>query len=423
MSINFSELIAQLDMPALFTNAVNNSIDLNHGVYPAAMAVDPDPELVYIGHCEEVTELASRFRRCGLPLSFITRDTSEKLQKIAKSAGFNLLCVQSPTAQVYYLTSTILSAAGEISYPNNPLNRFVAEIIEDKIETLLEMTTKSEETGLTFKNRFVVMMIEPEGILTEQLYRQVEMLGMGFATSIYKGKILIFFEAEQTGEDPDFHAEKLTDILTKYNAYAAISTTSTTLSALAVYYQQCCDSIRIGKKLGDVRLDADDISEYTDSADDEDRSFAEERAWSKGKKTETNAQPRIFRNSDYLLYSAIDALAETVRYKHNKITYLTSPLLMKLYRYDKQHGGNLYKVTEAYIESGNSISETSRRLFLHRNTVTNKLAKAEEIMERSFSDVSLCHSLYFSFMIYRYVEKIWGIDADTLIPQPQKMLK
>ena len=398
MSIHFSELVAQLDMPALYTNIADNKLSLDHGAYPAAMAVEPDPRLVYIGHCDEVTELAIRFKDCGQTLSFITRDTNDILQSIAKASGFNLLCVQGSTAQLYYITNSILSAAGEVSYPNNPVNRFVAELVEDKIETTLELSSKAIDTGMQFKNRFVLMLITPEEGLSEKFYRTIESLGLGFALSIYRGSLIIFFEAEQTGEEPEFKKAELERILTKFNAYAAISNTSTTLTSVSLYYQQCKDTIRMGKDLGIKRLG---------SAEDS-----------------NDIQPsRIFYNSDFLIYEAIDTLAATIRYKHNKITYLTSPLLMKLYRYDKQHNDNIYKVTEAYIESGNNISETASKLFLHRNTVTNKLAKAEAIMERSFNDVSLCYSLYFSFMIYHYVEKTWGIDADTILPTPKKAMQ
>lgn len=396
MSIHFSELVAQLDMPALFTNIADNKISLDHGAYPASMAVEPDPQLVYIGHCDEITDLAARFKDCGQTLSLITRDTNDILQQIAKESDFNLLCVQGSTAQVYYTVNSILADAGEVSYPNNPVNRFVAELIENKIETTLELSSKAIDCGLQFKNRFVLMVIEPEEGLSEHFFRKVEALNLGLALSIYKGKLLVFFEVEQTGDKPEFDVEKLEKILKSNNAHAAISTTSTTLTSVSLYYEQCLDTIRLGKQLGSQRLGSYDESEPSG---------------------------RIFYTADFLFYEAIDTLANTVRYKHNKITYLTSPLLMKLYRYDKQHNDNIYKVTEAYIESGNNITETANRLFLHRNTVTNKLAKAEEIMERSFKDISLCYSLYFSFMIYHYVEKAWGIDADTILPRPKKAME
>ena len=397
MSIHFSELVSQLDMPSILTNIADNKTSLDHGAYPATMAVDPDPQLVYIGHSDEVTDLAIRFKDCGLPLSFITHGSSPTLESIAKASGFNLLCVQSSTAQVYYLTSSILSAEGEVSYPNNPLNRFVAELVEGKIETTLELSSKALDTGLQIKNRFILMLIVPDDKLTEQLYRKIENLGLGLAISTYKGTILILFEANQTGEKPQFDQAKLTSILNKHGAYAAISTTSTTLTALSLYYNQCLDTIKLGRRLGSCNPNIKDEN--------------------------TDQENRIFYTTDFLIYEAIYMLSETNRYKHNKVTYLTSPLLMKLYRYDKQHNDNLYKVTETFIESGNNISETASRLFLHRNTVTNKLAKAEEIMERSFKDISLCYSLYFSFMIHRYVEKIWGIDIDTLFPWSKKTSK
>jgi len=390
MSIHFTELVSRLGMPSLFLNVADNDVFLDHGVYPATMAVNPDPETVYIGYNEEILELIDKFKDCGTCLNFISRDNSPEMEILCKQYGFNIFCTKGTTSQIYYLANLILSSDGELSYPNNPVNRFVAEILDGKIETVLEMNTKTKETGLAFKSRFILLLIKPVLKLTDQLYREIKELEIGFEISIYKGSILVFIEAQNAGEHPEIDYIKLESILEKYNAHAAISTTSTRLTSLPLFYEQCLDTIRVASLLyknDDIRIDSNE---------------------------------KIFFVEDNLMYLAIDALGETAKYKHNKITYLSSPLLMKLYRYDKQNNDNLYKVTEEYIMSGKSITHTAQRLFLHRNTVKYKLEKAESIMQKSFEDIELCNFLHFSFMIYRYVMKIWNIDADTLLPQPQK---
>jgi hypothetical protein len=387
MAIHFSDLITQLNMPALFTNIADDSIRLEHGVYPAAFAVEPDPATVYIGNNEEIEELVEKFASSGITLTLITTNMPQEMIARLEQYNNNLLCVKGSISQVYYTASSILASTDEISFPSNALNRFVAELLENKIETLLELNTKADAAGLKFKNRYVLMLVKPADRLTKRLFEQLTDLELGFATCVYKGTILTFFEAENTGEHPGIDIERMKALLKRNLAHAAFSTTSTQLSSLSLYYEQCLDTIRLGKKLG-------------------------------------SEEERIFHVEDYLIYQAIDTLSETVRYKHNRISYLSNPLLMKLYRYDKQHDENLYKVTEAFIKSGNNISQTASALFLHRNTVTNKIKKAEEIMGKSFDDVKFCHALYFSFIIYNYVNKIWNIDADTLLPQPQSgMLK
>ncbi len=378
MAIHFSDLITQLDMPAIYTNIADDSIELEHGVYPAAFAMEPDPTTVYIGSSEEIAELTEKFASSRMTLNLIATNTSKEI-KANWDNNNNLLCVKGSTSQVYYTANNILTSADDISFPSNVLNCFITELIENKIETLLDFNTKVGAAGFTFKHRYVLMLIKPIDGLTKRLFEQLTDLKMGFATCVYKGCVLIFFEVENTGEHPNIDLEHIKTLLKENNAYAAISTTSTQLSSLSLYYNQCLDTIRLGK------------------------SFCSEAE-------------HLFYVEDYLMYQAIDTLSETVRYRHNRISYLTNPLLMKLYRHDKQHDDNLYEVTETYIKNGNNILQTATALFLHRNTVTNKLKKAEEIMERSFENVEFCHALYFSFIIYDYINKIWNIDADTLIP-------
>ncbi len=91
---------------------------------------------------------------------------------------------------------------------------------------------------------------------------------------------------------------------------------------------------------------------------------------------------------------------------HRDILYLIHPALVHIARYDAEHGTDLRKVLYAYLLAGENVQRTSELLYMHRNTVQNKLKKIAEIAEPDFSDGLLCQRLLFSCQILEYAERI-----------------
>lgn len=60
-----------------------------------------------------------------------------------------------------------------------------------------------------------------------------------------------------------------------------------------------------------------------------------------------------------------------------------------LREYDQSKGSDLCEVLSCYLRNDCSVQKTSAELFLHRNTVNNKVAKASEILDK---DLSLLHN-------------------------------
>ena len=59
---------------------------------------------------------------------------------------------------------------------------------------------------------------------------------------------------------------------------------------------------------------------------------------------------------------------------------LVSPCYEVLKRYDMKNHTDLCDIFMHYLENGRSIGQTSNAIFLHRNTVQNKVKKAISIM-------------------------------------------
>ena len=97
---------------------------------------------------------------------------------------------------------------------------------------------------------------------------------------------------------------------------------------------------------------------------------------------------------------------------HMDICYLAHPALIHLARYDTRHGTDLRQVLYHYLVFGGNIQRTAAALYMHRNTVMNKLKKISEMVSFDFSDGLLCQRLLLSCQLLEYAEKVFKQRVD-----------
>lgn len=73
--------------------------------------------------------------------------------------------------------------------------------------------------------------------------------------------------------------------------------------------------------------------------------------------------------------------------------------LTPLIKYDNYHGTDLCEVVRSYLKHNGSIKDVSEELFVHRNTINNKVRKAEEILNMSFADWEARTRIMLAYMI------------------------
>ena len=89
----------------------------------------------------------------------------------------------------------------------------------------------------------------------------------------------------------------------------------------------------------------------------------------------------------------------------NDILYLCHPAILTLTRYDRAYNSNLRDTLFTFLMNDRSISETSRKMFMHRNTTIYKLNKIQELINDNLENPYTRHQLILSCMIIRYVEQ------------------
>lgn len=117
---------------------------------------------------------------------------------------------------------------------------------------------------------------------------------------------------------------------------------------------------------------------------------------------------RILLLGDYQMMIVIDNCAkEFIRqHGHFDLCYLAHPALIHIIRYDRCHHSNLREVLYRYLSCSGNMKLTAEALYMHHNTVLNKLKKIHELLTLDLNDSLLRQHLLLSCQLLEYQEKI-----------------
>jgi len=117
---------------------------------------------------------------------------------------------------------------------------------------------------------------------------------------------------------------------------------------------------------------------------------------------------RIYDYERYGMYQVIDLCTQRYMslFNHSDIVYLVHPIVVHLTRYDERHRTNLRDVLFYYLQNSRDLKRTAEMLYMHRNTVANKLNQIRSICHIDFEDGGLCQRLLFSCQVMLYYEKV-----------------
>lgn len=115
----------------------------------------------------------------------------------------------------------------------------------------------------------------------------------------------------------------------------------------------------------------------------------------------------VYDINDYAMYYAIDLAAQRCGqiFGHLDILLLVHPSAVVLHRYDQANDTDLLSVLENYLLSSGSVAKTAERMYVHRNTINNKLSRIRQLLDLDLEDGSIRQLLLFSCQTLRYYER------------------
>lgn len=133
-----------------------------------------------------------------------------------------------------------------------------------------------------------------------------------------------------------------------------------------------------------------------------------------GRLLDRKKKQRIYYYQDFSTYYLIDLAAKEFfrEHQHGDLVLLMHPSIIHLARYDRAHNTNLREVLFHYLLCDKSISKAAKKLYMHRNTVLNKLARISEITDIAMDDERTRHQLILSCLILRYYQEVLHREPD-----------
>lgn len=117
---------------------------------------------------------------------------------------------------------------------------------------------------------------------------------------------------------------------------------------------------------------------------------------------------RIYHYERYGMYQVIDLCTQRYMslFGHSDLMYLVHPIVVHLTRYDEKHRTNLRDVLFYYLQNSQDLKRTAEMMYMHRNTVANKINQIRSICSIDFEDGGLCQRLLFSCQVILYYERV-----------------
>lgn len=121
-------------------------------------------------------------------------------------------------------------------------------------------------------------------------------------------------------------------------------------------------------------------------------------------------EPRshIFHFERYGMYNVIDMCAQRYSelFGHADLMYLIHPAVIHITRYDNEHGTNLRDILLAYLMNNLDLKHTAEKLYMHRNTLSNKLNLIRSITNIDLSEGDINQRIIFSCQVIKYYENV-----------------
>ncbi|MBF4694446.1 PucR family transcriptional regulator [Fusibacter ferrireducens] len=189
----------------------------------------------------------------------------------------------------------------------------------------------------------------------------------------FKNQIVILYSQDNRPDsDLAFSYDKFSLILEKYHMDAGISNACRYPLLYPTLYHTSLSSLYLGRKLSSYHI-----------------------------------SDNIYNFENYSTFYIIDlSVKEFIRiHGHSDIIYLVSPDIIQLHRYDLDHNTDLLTTLFQYLLNGCNITVTSKILYMHRNTVFNKLKKIKNIISDPLDDGQIQFKLLMSCFVVTYYKE------------------
>lgn len=288
----------------------------------------------------------------------------------------NVVCFRAEASEISVAAQRAVYAMRKKADTFAGRESLLGRLLEGKMQGDQNAAEIVRGLGLKPNHRFCMLLVSffgrVEEIPWDDASRQLSRILGGCPVTEYRGDLLALCPVDSEEITLRYPAEQLEQFLSRQGAYAVVSNSAMRPTAIRALYHQTRSVMRFGLALG------------------------------------KDENTRVFPYEKYAFYHIVELCADGYRTDlqiHN-LVYLCHPSLGRVLRYDRSHGTNYTEILRKYLENNCNLSQTAREMFMHRNTMLNKLETVRELLGVSLNDPAVREQLQFSFHVVDYAEKI-----------------
>ncbi len=274
-----------------------------------------------------------------------------------------------------YIAEFMFSNQGVDYSSNATFGSLVSDLIEYRLTDPEELEQRLMQIQLAVRRYYHVMLVsfggeqEQSDIPWNYVISQLERIFPFSNITTYRGEILLIIRKMKRGTLLSYDRDALQKLLERYNAFAAIGNFSEFLTSLPPIYHQTRTALRLGRTM--------------------------------------DPEQRIYYYEDYSMYQIIEMAEDSARQNlgSRNIVHLCHPALIALVMYDTKNDSNLTDVLYTYLLNERNAAETSKSLYIHRNTMLYKVKKIKEITGQDLESPLLRERLIFSYHVLEYMRR------------------
>lgn len=134
-----------------------------------------------------------------------------------------------------------------------------------------------------------------------------------------------------------------------------------------------------------------------------------------GRRFDKETNRLLFLNENFAAWQILHLAYEQYCHitHHNNYTYMLHPGVTVLIQYDIQTSNNLHEVLYTYLLNDRSITRTASIMYMHRNTILNKVNKALELVSDDIDNPVIRQHILMSLMLAHYCDTILDIPPES----------
>lgn len=243
---------------------------------------------------------------------------------------------------------------------------FIADLLDGNITDTMVVEERIKYLEWNLKRNFCIIVIstkqfDKENTPFNYIRIMFESILVDSKSIEYDDHIVLVVNNNRENIIRESELKTLSEFLTKHNLFGGISRCFTKIIDMKKHYNQALTAIKIGYHI--------------------------------------DKQAHLYNYESLVIFEMFDACSTQKNLKD-----LCHPSLISLVEYDIKYKTNFVQTLYTYIENDKSQAATAKALNIHRNTISYRMRKIDEITKIDFNDTMLILHLHLSLKILDYMK-------------------